>query len=68
MMEVKPCQNTDCHYHYFSIEGNCDKGEEPCLDSCLDYQPGHLCGCRNLITDDGNFCSECIEGYRGEDE
>ena len=28
-----------------------------------------LCGCGNLITEkDCDFCSKCIDGYRGEDE
>ena len=27
-----------------------------------------LCGCGNPINQDSDFCDECIDGYRGEDE
>lgn len=27
-----------------------------------------LCGCGNPVTQDSDFCDECIDGYRGEDE
>jgi len=45
-----------------------NKEFEKCINRPPDPIETMLCGCGNIIAVGCEFCEECIDGYRGEDE